>query len=175
MEGAVVADKRERIEIDPTLESVLRYCLNDAKKRLEAGEVVVPFSALAIEDKLFMEEHAADTPSESFASARKTVAGARGAQAYGFCYDGFIDVEGIDGKPGQRDCIIAEGGTPGADYGHAIGLIYRADGEGKLKFEDEPIYVSKALNYMVGLTEDASEEVDFEIETFTGAKDVSTD
>ena len=167
--------KEERIEMDPTLESVLRYCLDDAKKRLEAGEVVVPFSALAVGDKLFMEEHAADEPSESFASARKTVAGARGAQAYGFCYDGFIEAEGVDGKPMQKDCLIAEGGTPGADYGHAIGLMYKVESDGTLKFNEEPIYVSKSLNYMVGLSEDGSEEVDFELETFTGAKEPEAD
>ena len=166
-----MADKKERIEIDPTLESVLRYCLDDAKKRIEEGEAVVPFSALAVDKTLFMEEHAADTPAESFASARKTVAGARGAQAYGFCYDGFVEAEGLDGQPIQRDCIIAEGGTPGADYGHAIGLMYKVDADGNVKFNEEPIYVSKALNYMVGLTEDGEGEVGFELETFTGAKE----
>ena len=166
-----MADKKERIEMDPTLESVLRYCLDDAKKRIEAGESIVPFSALAVDKTLFMEEHAADSPAEAFASARKTVAGARGAQAYGFCYDGFVEAEDIDGKPMQKDCIIAEGGTPGADYGHAIGLMYKIDSEGNAKFNSEPIYVSKALNYMVGLTEDGGEEVDFHVETFTGAKD----
>ena len=163
----------EKITMDPVLESVLRYCLKDAQERMEKGEVVVPFSALAVEDKLFMEEHAADTPQESFAAARKTVAGARGAQAYGFCYDGFVEAEGLDGQPIQRDCIIAEGGTPGADYGHAIGLMYKVDADGNVKFNEEPIYVSKALNYMVGLTEDGSEEVDFEVETFTGAKEAA--
>ena len=50
-----------------------------------------------------------------------------------------------------RDCIIAEGGTPGAEYGHAIGLPYRIDKEGNLKFHEEPIYVSRALNYMLSL------------------------
>ena len=167
--GAGVAEK-ERIEIDPTLESVLRYCLDEAKKRIEAGEQVVPFSALAVDKTLFMEEHAADEPAEAFASARKTVAGARGAQAYGFCYDGFITVDTALEQGVQRDCLIAEGGTPGADYGHAIGLPYKVDSEGNVKFNEEPIYVSKALNYMVGLSEDAEAD-GFEIETFTGAKE----
>lgn len=164
----------ERIEIDPTLESVLRYCLDDAKKRMEAGEEIVPFSALAVDKTLFMEEHPGDDPSASFASARKTVAGARGAQAYGFCYDGFVEAEGIGGDGiVQRDCLIAEGGTPGADYGHAIGLMYRTDDEGNLKFNDEPIYVSKALNYMVNLGGDGDEDDGFEVEVFTGASGVT--
>ena len=161
--------------MDPILESVLRYCLKDAKERMEKGEVVVPFSALAVGETLFMEEHAADDPSESFASARKTVAGARGAQAYGFCYDGYIQVDTALETNVQRDCLIAEGGTPGADYGHAIGLPYRVDKEGNLKFEAEPIYVSKALNYMVYLTPEGEEEDDLQIEEFTHAAEPEAD
>ena len=71
----------------------------------------------------------------------------------------------------QRDCIIAEGGTPGAAYGHAIGLPYRVDSEGNLKFNDKPIYVSKAMNYMVYLTPDGEEQVDLDIEEFTQASE----
>ena len=157
MKGAVVAE--ERIEIDPTLESVLRYCLKDARERMEKGEEIVPFSALAVGETLFMEEHAADTPAESFSMARKTVADARGAKAYGFCYDGYIEVDTALEAGAKRDCLIAEGGTPGAEYGHAIGLPYRYDKDGNLKFHEEPIYVSKALNYMVNLNdEDEAEE-----------------
>ena len=141
----------EKITMDPILESVLRYCLKDARERMEKGEAVVPFSALAVGETLFMEEHAADDPAESFSSARHTVAGARGAQAYGFCYDGYIDVESALESGVKRDCIIAEGGTPGADYGHAIGLLYRVGKDGTIKFDDEPIYVSKALNYMANI------------------------
>lgn len=156
----------EKIQMEPVLESVLRYCLKDARERMEKGEVVVPFTALAVGETLFMEEHAADEPAESFASARHTVSGARGAKAYGFCYDGFIDVEApLEGLV-KRDCIIAEGGTPGVDYGHAIGLPYRILEDGTLKFENEPIYVSKSLNYMA-LLQDEDEEDGIELEDFT--------
>ena len=149
----------EKIEIDPILESVLRYCLKDARERMEKGEQVAPFSALAVGETLFMEEHAADTPAESFSAARRTVSNARGAKAYGFCYDGYIEVDTALETGVKRDCIIAEGGTPGAEYGHAIGLPYRIDKDGNLKFHEEPIYVSKALNYMVSLdVEDESED-----------------
>ena len=165
----------ERIKIDPILESVLRYCLNDAKERMEKGEAVAPFTALAVGDTLFMEEHAAEEPSESFAQARKTVAGARGAKAYGFCYDGYIEVETMFEGDAKRDCLIAEGGTPGADYGHAIGLPYRVDKEGKLKFEAEPIYVSKSLNYMAFLASGGEDEAGLEIEDFTKAADEEGD
>lgn len=161
----------ERIEIEPVLESVLRYCLKDARERMEKGELITPFSALAVGETLFMEEHPGDEPSESFSSARRTVAAARGAKAYGFCYDGFIDVEGVDGKPAKRDCLIAEGGTPGAEYGHAIGLVYHLDDEGTPKFNEEPIYVSRSLNYMVNLTD----EDELELEQFTEAEGVESE
>ena len=156
----MVATKEERIIIPGVLESVLRYCLKDASERMKDGQQITPFSALAVKDKLFMEEHDGETPAECFDSARKTVAGARGADAYGFCYDGYIDLEG--GKRG--DCLIAEGGVPGADYGHAIGLPYTIGEDGKPDFLEEPIYVSKSLNYMLHTLslEDDGEEAEEE-------------
>lgn len=144
----------ERIHIPEVLESVLRYCLKDASERMEKGEQLVPFSALAVKDTLFMEEHPGDDVAECFDSARKTVSNARGADAYGFCYDGFIELE----HDKKGDCIIAEGGVPGAEYGHAIGLPYHYDAEGKPVFADEPIYVSKSLNYMLGSVLDLDDE-----------------
>ena len=145
--GAAVAEKKEEIEIPLVLEKVLSYCLKDAKERMEKGEVVLPFSALAVGDTLFMELHDADSVDESFASVRKLVSGASGAQAYGFCYDGFIESE--DHK--KYDCLIAQGGVPGAEYGHAIGWRYKADDDGSVTFRGEPIYVGNCLNYMQGL------------------------
>ena len=162
----------ERIEMDPTLESVLRYCLKDARERMEKGEGIVPFTALAVGETLFMEEHDGNEPAEAFKSARHTVAGARGAQAYGFCYDGFVEAEGPlgDGVK-KRDCVIAEGGTPGADYGHAIGQLYTVQEDGTAKFTGEPFYVSKALNDMVNLR-----DIDgVELEEFTEAAELDTE
>ncbi len=154
----VVKTKEERIIIPNVLESVLRYCLKDARERMEKDEQVIPFSALAVKDTLFFEEHPGNDVAECFDSARKTVQGAKGADAYGFCYDGYIELD----RGEKADCLIAEGGTPGAEYGHAIGLPYTIDGEGKPVFQDEPIYVSKALNYMLNavpsLDDDEGEE-----------------
>ena len=132
------------------LENVLRYCLKDASERMQKGEQIVPFSALAVGETLFMEEHPADEPADSFRAARKTVENARGASAYGFCYDGYI---GTGDYAKKLDCLIAEGGCPGEPYGHAIGLQYFVDDQGNYKFDDEPIYVSNAMNYMLNLTE----------------------
>ena len=150
----MVATKEQRIIIPGVLESVLRYCLKDARERMEKGEQVIPFSALAVKETLFMEEHPGDEVAECFDSARKTVQNAKGADAYGFCYDGYIELDG--GKRG--DCLIAEGGTPGAEYGHAIGLTYTYDAEGKPVFAEEPIYVSKSLNYMLHAVDEYDDE-----------------
>lgn len=152
----MVATREERIVIPPVLESVLRYCLKDAKERMEKDELVLPFSALAVKETLFMEEHPGDSVADCFNSARKTVQNAKGADAYGFCYDGYLDAENDQ----KIDCIIAEGGVPGAEYGHAIGLPYHIDAAGKPVFQDEPIYVSKALNYMLNAVPDIDDDDD---------------
>lgn len=136
----------ERIQLPPVLESVLRYCLKDAQERMEKGEQLVPFTALAVKDKLFMEEHGFDTPEECFADARKTVEHARGAQAYGLCYDGYVDL-----ATGRADALIAQGSVPGDEYGHAIGILYRTEDGSAPKFHEEPIYIGTCLNYMSGL------------------------
>lgn len=106
-------------EIDETLESVLLYSLKDAKQKMEAGEEVVPFTALAVKENLFIETHPADDTDECFNLARHTVQGARGASAYAFCYDGYVDTDA-----GTKDVIIAEGGIPGDPAGYAIGYLY---------------------------------------------------
>lgn len=138
----------ERIEIPLVLENVLRYCLKDAQERMEKGEVITPFSALAVGETLFMEEHPGEDAQESFDGAKRTVQNARGAAAYGFCYDGFIEV-GIEHE--KQDCLIAEGGCPGEPYGHAIGVLYTIKGDGSVDFAEEPIYVGSAMNYMLSL------------------------
>jgi hypothetical protein len=69
------------------------------------------------------------------------VEGARGATAYAFCYDGYLDTE-----EGMKDCIIAEGGLPGASEAYAFGYIYDEDGINK-----DIVYIGPAPNFMEGL------------------------
>ena len=140
----------ERIQIPLVLENVLRYCLKDAQERMEKGEEIVPFSALAVGETLFMEEHPGDDVKECFDGAKHTVENARGAAAYGFCYDGFVE---MGAKGTKHDCLIAEGGCPGEPYGHAIGVTYKVKSDDTIEFADEPIYVGNAMNYMLSLTE----------------------
>ena len=141
-----MADQDQVVEIPLLLENVLRFSLNQARDRMLAGETVEPFTALAVGDTLFFEVQDGETPEERFAGARKTVSNARGARTYGFCYDGYIDTQ-----TGRADALIAQGGMPGEPYGHAIGLIYTTDSEGKLKFHNEPIYVGPCQNYMLSM------------------------
>lgn len=159
----------ERIQIPLVLENVLRYCLKDAQERMEKGEEIVPFSALAVGETLFMEEHPGDDVKECFDGAKRTVENARGAAAYGFCYDGYVE---MGAKATKTDCLIAEGGCPGEPYGHAIGVTYRVKSDGTIEFAEEPIYVGNAMNYMLSLAdieegedEGAAEAVDSESAT----------
>lgn len=141
-------------EIDETLERVLLYVIDDARTKMEEGGEVVPFTALVVKENLFIESHPGESAEECFAAARHTVEHARGAGAYAFCYDGYIDTD-----DGMKDCIIAEGGLPGEPDGVAVGLMYTVSEDGdKITFEEETAYIGEAPNYMSGLTEPTEEE-----------------
>lgn len=144
-------------EIDETLENVLLYSLKEAKQKLEAGEEVVPFTALAVKDNLFIETHPGETTDACFNAARHTVQNVRGASAYAFCYDGYVDTD-----EGTKDVLIAEGGIPGEPSGYAIGFLYEApeDEEGTAKVESEPVYIGPAPNFMAFLVEAELEDED---------------
>ena len=83
---------------------------------------------------------------------------ARGAQAYSFCYDGYVETD-----DGTHDALIAEGGVPSADKGFAVGQLYTVDDEGAVTFESEPVYIGPAPNFMIALR-DADEYTDDEID-----------
>ncbi len=128
-------------DIDDVLKAVIQNVLNEASEKMEQGEEVVPFTGLAIKDNLFIETHPGDDPEQCFLSARREVQGARGATAYAFCYDGYIETE-----DGMRDALIAEGGLPGEEEGYAFGYLY--DDEG---IEKEIVYIGPAPNFMENL------------------------
>ena len=133
-------------EIPEVLHQVLSWCIDDARQRMEAGEEIVPFSALVAGDTLFTEEHVAEEPDECYELARQTVGHAQGAAAYVFRYDGYINLE-----TEMLDAIVAEGGVPGADTGHAIGLVYTMDDAGAIEFAADPVYLGEAPNFMEDL------------------------
>lgn len=128
-------------DIDDVLKAVINAVLEEACTKMEAGEEVVPFTGLAIKENLFIETHPADDVEECFLAARREVQGARGATAYAFCYDGYIETE-----DGMRDALIAEGGLPGEEAGYAFGYLY--DDEG---IEKEIVYIGPAPNFMENL------------------------
>lgn len=133
-------------DIPDILEKVLLFSLDEAKKKLSQGTEVVPFTALAIKENLFLENHPGDSVEDCFNSARHTVEHARGAEAYALCYDGYIEVD-----DGIKDSLIAEGGIPGEDSGYAVGYLYEASEDDVLTFEEEPVYIGEAPNFMFAL------------------------
>lgn len=153
-------DSQEVPEIPEILEKVLLFSLEEAKEKMAQGAEVIPFTALVVKDNLFIESHPGETAEECFNFAEHTVKGARGADAYALCYDGYIDTD-----DGQKDALIAEGGVPGEDEGFAVGFLYTVgDGEdAEPVFEDEPVFIGAAPNFM-GALRDASEYADDEIE-----------
>ena len=150
----------EAPEINKILEAVLIAALNEAKKKLVSGAEVVPFTALAVKENLFIETHPGEDVDECFAAAERTVSHASGAEAYAFCYDGYVDTDA-----GTRDVLIAEGGMPGELEGYAVGYLYDLpeNEEDPIEVDDEPVYIGPAPNFMMlvkpaGADEDESEE-----------------
>lgn len=135
-------------EIPDELERVLVFALDEAKEKIEGGEDIIPFTALVVKDNLFIESHPGDSAEECFEAAEKNVRGARGADCYAFCYDGYIETD-----DGVKDALIAEGGVPGADEGYAIAYLYEVSDEGAFTFESEAAYIGEAPNFMGNLKE----------------------
>ena len=128
-------------DIDDVLKTVIRAVLDEAVTKMEAGEDVVPFTGLAVKENLFIETHPADDVKECFLAARREVEGARGATAYAFCYDGYIETE-----DGMKDALIAEGGLPGEEQAYAFGYLYDENGINK-----DITYIGPAPNFMENL------------------------
>ncbi|WP_165042831.1 hypothetical protein [Adlercreutzia sp. ZJ138] len=146
-------------ELPETLENVLLFALDEAKEKMAQGADIIPFTCLVVKDSLFIENHPGETSEDCFEHARHTVQNARGAVAYALCYDGYVETDA-----GEVDALIAEGGIPGADEGHAVGYLYTVSGdEGNVTFEDEAAYIGEAPNFMVAL-KDADEYADEDIE-----------
>ena len=159
---------QEAPELPEVLEKVLLFALDEAKDKMSQGADVVPFTALVVKDNLFIETHPGENADECFKFAQHTVEGARGAEAYALCYDGYIETD-----DGVKDALIAEGGIPGDETGHVVGYLYTVEGD-DVMFEEEPAYVGEAPNFMDQL-KDASEYADDEIEEKYLEEDVAED
>ena len=133
MADRTVENSSEEVpEIPEMLENVLLFALDEAKEKMEEGAELVPFTTLVVKENLFIESHPGDSSEECYNLAQHTVEGARGADAYAFCYDGYVETD-----DGTKDVIIAEGGVPGAEDGYAVGYLYTVDDEGGCTFEEE--------------------------------------
>lgn len=147
MADRIVEETPEEVpEIPELAEKVILFALDEGREKMEQGADLVPFTTLVVKDNLFIESHPGDTPEECFAAARHTVEGARGAGAYAFCYDGYIEIDDE-----TKDALIAEGGLPGEDVAYAIGYLYTLDEDGVPSFEEEAAYIGEAPNYMAAL------------------------
>lgn len=149
MADRIVEDAVENVpEIPELVERVLLTALDEGKqKMLQAGEVC-PFTMLVVKDNLFIETHPGEGPEQCFAAARHTVEGARGGDAYAFCYDGYVETD-----DGNKDVLIAEGGLPGERIAYAVGYVYEYDADGKPVFEEDAAYIGEAPNFMEKLKE----------------------
>ena len=154
----VDTDSQNVPEIPEMLERVLLFALDEGKQRMLAGEDVVPFTSLVVKDNVFIETHPGNDPEECFNYARHTVQGARGADAYAFCYDGYVETDA-----GTKDALIAEGGIPGSAEGFAVSYLYEPKEGAAPVFENEPAYVGAAPNFMA-LLKEASEYSDADID-----------
>ena len=137
-------------EIDELLERLLLLTLEEGRTRLDEQGMLTPFTALAVAENMFIEDAVkedGETDTEECRNiARHTVSGARGARAYSFCYDGYVETD-----DGVLDVVIAEGGLPGEGEGVVVGHIYTLDEDGKPVWEETPAYIGECLNYMINL------------------------
>ena len=140
-------------EIPDVLESALLFLLKESREMLEQGKDIPARTALVLNDTLVEEAADSDTVDGCYAKAQHTVQNAAGARAYGFVYDGYIEIDDE-----TVDAIIAEGGVPGMNQGVALGIVYEMGDDGAISFEDEPTYVGAAPNFMIALREHAIED-----------------
>ncbi len=148
-EREIDSNIKEVPEIPEILASLLSYVVEEARGKFDEQGGFDPFTAIAVADKLFFESVEGETDEEMTAFAKHTVEHVRGADAYAFCYDGYLTTD-----DGERDVIIAEGGVPGAIQGETVGLLYEQKADGTVSYNEQLIYLGKAPNFMLFLTPD---------------------
>ena len=131
----LLSAESELVELDLSedLQKVVFYALDEACKKLEVGEDMMPFTLVIAGDDVFLDTHMGDDAEECFESAKSSVnMVAHLASSYVFCYDGFIETD-----EGDSDMIIVEVGEKGSEEGFAYGLMYRIEEESAVIEFDE--------------------------------------
>lgn len=130
-------------DLDETLAKVLQYVVREGQERYDKDGDFAPFTAVAVKDTLVLETLDGEEPDEFYGMARHTVQNVSGAEAYAFCYDGYLNTD-----DGEKDAIIAEGGIPGEHAGAAVCLVYEDKDEGEREYFEPIAYIGEAPNFM---------------------------
>ncbi len=113
------------LDLDEELASILFYALDEACSKISDEEELVPFTVILAGEDLFFDSHPYEDEQECYDSAAESVNMiAHLADAYVFCYDGFIDTDDE-----EHDMIIAELGRKYEDDAVAYGLVYEKNEE----------------------------------------------
>lgn len=123
----------EEIELSEDLQKILFYSIDEAINHLENEDTYTPFTVTLAGEDVFLDKHDGEEVEDCFKLAKDAVnLIAHIADAYVFCYDGYIELE--DGT--ESDMIISELGVKGDDSAKVFGLMYRYDENGQLNYDE---------------------------------------
>lgn len=123
----------EEIELSEDLQKILFYSIDEALGKLEKEDTYVPFTVTLAGEDIFLDKQDAEEVDECFALAKEAVnLIAHIADAYVFCYDGYIELE--DGT--ESDMIVAEVGVKGDDSAKVFGLMYGRNEDDELCYDE---------------------------------------
>lgn len=129
------------VELSEDLQKILFYAFDEAVGKLESRDGLIPFTVTLAGDDIYVDCY--DDPDKCMDLARESVnIIAHIANAYVFCYDGFIELE--DGT--EADMVIAEIGEKGSDVALAFGLVYEVGGDGNIQYDEALIELDEVAN-----------------------------
>lgn len=146
---------QQNLEMDDILERITFYCLDEAKKKLEAGEECTPFTAVVADDQMYLENYPGDDVMRCRADAEANVkSSSTFSTHYAFCYDGFLMTD-----DGQIDSLIVECATRDMEKAYVIGVIYKNE-DGKLEFADTPALLDQTESFYDRAAVNAAKELE---------------
>ena len=132
-------------EIPEILEKVLLFSLDEAKQKLSQSNEVVPFTALAVKENLFIENHPGESVEACFTKdaliAEGGVPGADKGFAVGYLYecaeDGTVEFEDEPAYIGEAPNFMIALKAPGEYSDDEIDEKYTAEDETEFEAVDE--------------------------------------